>query len=197
MRAIGMVILFCLPLLAGIASAHEPDTFTVIVREDRHEPMQVDVIVNDTVQYYNADNRTNITHIIGLDLNGDGDFDDENEFSSGVLHYSCDWTNDSDCRIAWKFEINSTDYVGNYILSDLMSDGTETEVYLNIGMDNHATNAPEIGECFGDGCDEDEVEETNLESSSRSTVENAMMLGGLLFLLIAIGLASSMIAERQ
>ncbi|MEE2812541.1 MAG: hypothetical protein VX627_05905 [Candidatus Thermoplasmatota archaeon] len=197
MRAIGMVILFCLPLLAGIASAHEPDTFTVIVREDRHEPMQVDVIVNDTVQYYNADNRTNITHIIGLDINGDGDFDDENEFSSGVLHYSCDWTNDSDCRILWKFEINSTDYVGNYILSDLMSDGTETEVYLNIGMDNHAINAPEIGECFGDGCDEDEVDETNLESSSRTSIENAMILGGLFFLLIAMGLASSMIAERQ
>ena len=197
MRAIGMVILFCLPLLAGIASAHEPDTFTVIVREDRHEPMQVDVIVNDTVQYYNADNRTNITHIIGLDINGDGDFDDENEFSSGVLHYSCDWTNDSDCRILWKFEINSTDYVGNYILSDLMSDGTETEVYLNIGMDNHAINAPEIGECFGDGCDEDEVDENNLESASRTSIENAMILGGLFFLLIAMGLASSMIAERQ
>ena len=197
MRAIGMAILFCLPLLAGIASAHEPDTFTVIVREDRHEPMQVDVIVNDTVQYYNADNRTNITHIIGLDINGDGDFDDENEFSSGVLHYSCDWTNDSDCRILWKFEINSTDYVGNYILSDLMSDGTETEVYLNIGMDNHAINAPEIGECFGDGCDEDEVDETNLESASRTSIENAMILGGLFFLLIAMGLASSMIAERQ
>ena len=164
MRGGLLALLLVIPLMSGLASAHEPDTFTVIVREDRHDPMQVDLIVNDTVLYYNGDNRTNITHIIGLDLNGDGDFEDENEFSSGVLHYSCDWDNDSDCRIAWKFEINSTDYVGNYILSDLHSDGTEIEVRLNIAADIHIEVMPPMGECFGD-CEDEETEEEMKRSS--------------------------------
>ena len=178
MRGGLLALLLVIPLMSGLASAHEPDTFTVIVREDRHDPMQVDLIVNDTVLYYNGDNRTNITHIIGLDLNGDGDFEDENEFSSGVLHYSCDWDNDSDCRIAWKFEINSTDYVGNYILSDLHSDGTEIEVRLNIAADIHIEVMPPIGECFGD-CDEEEIEE-EMKRSSQTDLQKGLMLTGMM-----------------
>ena len=134
----GLLALFLvIPLMSGLASAHEPDTFTVIVREDSHDPLEVDLVVNDTVQYYNVDHRENITHEIGLDLNGDGDFDDTDEFSSGPLHSECDWENDSDCRVAWIFVINDTALVGNYILSDLLSDGTEIEVRLNIAADIH------------------------------------------------------------
>ena len=178
MRGGLLALLLLAPLISGFAAAHEPDTFTVIVREDRHDPMQADLIVNDTVQYYNGDNRTNITHTIGLDLNGDGDFEDENEFSSGVLHYSCDWTNDSDCRTAWKFEINSTDYVGNYILSDLHSDGNEIEVRLNIVADDHSRPAPVIGECLGD-CEEDEIE-PEMKRSSQTDFQKGLMLAGLM-----------------
>ena len=53
-----------LPILSGVAVAHEPDTFTVIVREDRHDPSEVSLVVNDTVQYYNVDSRENVTHTI-------------------------------------------------------------------------------------------------------------------------------------
>ena len=178
MRGALLALILVFPLLAGSAAAHEPDTFAVIVFEDRHEPPQADLIVNDSIHYINKDNRTNITHIIGFDLNGDGDFDDENEFSSGVLHYSCDWANDSDCRIAWKFEINSTDYVGNYILSDLHSDGYEIEVWLNISSDDHSVDTPAIGECFGD-CEEDEVE-PELKRSSQTDLQKGLMLAGLM-----------------
>ena len=178
MRGVLVALLLVIPLATGIASAHEPDTFTVIVREDTHSPLAVNLVVNDTVQYINGDNRTNITHIIGLDINGDGDFDDENEFSSGVLHYTCDWTNDSDCRVAWKFEINSTDYVGNHILSDVHSDGNEVEIFLNISADVHIESAPPIGECFGD-CEEDESAE-EIKRSSQNDLQKVLMLAGMM-----------------
>ena len=108
MRGGLLALLLVIPLLSGLAAAHDPDTFTVIVREDSHDPLEVDLVVNDTVQYYNVDYRENITHEIGLDLNGDGDFNDTDEFSSGTLHSECDWDNDSDCRVAWIFVINDT-----------------------------------------------------------------------------------------
>jgi len=182
MRGALLTFILVFPLLAGIAAAHEPDTFTVIVREDSHSPLEVNLVVNDTVQYYNADGRENITHEIGLDLNGDGDFIDEGEFSSGVLHSECDWENDTDCRVAWIFVINDTALVGNYKLSDIHSDGNEVEVFLNIAADDHSQPAPDIGECYGD-CEEDEpetVSETEEKISSQTDFQKGMMLLGLM-----------------
>ena len=129
MRGTGMVLMLVLPLIAGFASAHEPNHFTVIMREDKHDPMEVNLIVNDEVMYFNADD--NNSHHIGLDKNGDGDFSDDGEFSSGILNSTCDWQNESDCRVAWTLPVNSTDYIGNYVLSDFLSNGTEIEIYLN------------------------------------------------------------------
>ena len=178
MRGGLLALLLVIPLLSGLAAAHEPDTFTVIVREDTHDPLEVNLIVNDTVQYYNADSRENITHEIGLDLNGDGDFIDDGEFSSGTLHNECDWDNDSDCRVAWIFIINDTALVGNYILSDFHSDGTEVEVRLNIAADDHGAGTPVIGECLGD-CDEDEIE-PEMKRSSQTDLQKGLMLAGLM-----------------
>jgi hypothetical protein len=178
MRGWALALLLLFPFISGVAIAHEPDTFTVIVRDDSHTPTEVSLVINDTVQYYNVDNRENITHEIGLDLNGDGDFDDADEFSSGILHSECDWNNDSDCRVAWVFVINDTALVGNYILSDIHSDGTEVEVRLNIALDDHSISAPTIGECFGD-CD-DEEPEIEMKRSSQSNLQKGLMLAGLM-----------------
>ena len=195
MRSVLLGVLLILPILSGVAVAHEPDTFTVIVREDRHDPSEVSLVVNDTVQYYNVDSRENVTHTIGLDLNGDNDFDDEGEFSSGVLHSECDWDNDTDCRVAWIFVINDTALVGNYILSDIRSDGTEIEVRLNIAADVHIENAPAIGECFGD-CEEEE-EETAVKQSSQTDVQKVMMLVGMTMFGGASALLLAMIMQRS
>ena len=182
MRGALLTLLLVIPLLAGIAAAHEPDTFTVIVREDSHSPLEVNLVINDTVQYYNADSRENITHEIGLDLNGDGDFIDEGEFSSGVLHSECDWENDTDCRVAWIFVINDTALVGNYKLSDLHSDGNEVEVFLNIAADDHSQPSPDIGECYGD-CEDDEpdsVSEIEENISNQTDLQKGMMLAAMM-----------------
>ena len=195
MRSVLLGVLLILPILSGVAVAHEPDTFTVIVREDRHDPSEVSLVVNDTVQYYNVDSRENVTHTIGLDLNGDNDFDDEGEFSSGILHSECDWDNDTDCRVAWIFVINDTALVGNYILSDIRSDGTEIEVRLNIAADVHIENAPAIGECFGD-CEEEE-EETAVKQSSQTDVQKVMMLVGMTMFGGASALILAMIMQRS
>ena len=194
MRGGLLALLLVIPLMSGLAAAHEPDTFTVIVREDTHDPLEVNLIVNDTVQYYNADSRENITHEIGLDLNGDGDFIDDGEFSSGTLQNECDWDNDSDCRVAWIFVINDTALVGNYILSDLHSDGNEIEVRLNIAADDHSRPAPVIGECLGD-CDEEEIE-PEMKRSSQTDLQKGLMLAGLMMFGGASALFVAVLMQR-
>ena len=195
MRSALLGLLLILPILSGVAVAHEPDTFTVIVREDRHDPSEVNLVVNDTVQYYNVDSRENITHVIGLDLNGDDDFDDEGEFSSGVLHSECDWDNDTDCRVAWIFVINDTALVGNYILSDIRSDGTQIEVQLNVAADIHPISQPGIGECFGD-CDEEgaDIEE---QVSTQSDLQKVMIVLGTIMLCSSIIFSMNLINRQS
>ena len=178
MRGGLLALLLVIPLMSGLASAHEPERFTVIVREDTHSPLEANLIVNDSVQYLNYDSRENITHEIGLDLNGDGDFNDTDEFSSGPLHYECDWVNDTDCRTRWTFFFNDTSFVGNYILSDLLSDGTEIEVRVNIAADIHIEVMPPMGECFGD-CEDEETEE-EMKRSSQTDLQKGVMLAGMM-----------------
>ena len=189
MRAFSLLLVLACLMCAGSAAAHEPDTYSVIVREDTHSPDAVTVLVNDTVQYIHRDNRSNATHQIGVDYNGDGDFDDENEFGSPVLTRTCDWDNDSDCRVAWKFIINDTAYAGEYDLVDIITleNGTVEHIWisLTIELDNHIENAPPIGECFGAGCDE-EPEEVVAESFASNPIFSAGMVmmaaGGLLLI---------------
>jgi len=197
MRALVMSLVLVFPLLAGLAVAHEPDHFSVIVRKDRHDPMEVNLIVNDSVQYINADERENMTHHIGYDKNGDNDFDDDGEFSSGILNNSCDWDNEPDCRTAWVFSVNSTDLIGSFTLIDLMSDGTYREVRLNVGSDDHSTPMPEIGECFGAGCDEVMFIPESSSESGRSSLQNAMILASLITFLISLGLTASILADNR
>ena len=49
MRGWTLALLLVFPLISGVAFAHEPDTFTVIVREDSHSPVEVNLVVNDAV----------------------------------------------------------------------------------------------------------------------------------------------------
>ena len=195
MRGGLLALLLVIPLMSGLASAHEPERFTVIVREDTHSPLEANLIVNDSVQYLNFDSRENITHEIGLDLNGDGDFNDTDEFSSGPLHYECDWDNDTDCRIGWTFFFNDTSFVGNYILSDLLSDGTEIEVRVNIAADIHIEVMPPMGECFGD-CEDEETEE-EMKRSSQTDLQKGLMLAGMMMFGGASALFVAMLMQRS
>ena len=195
MRGVLIALLLAIPLLSGLSVAHEPERFTVIVREDTHSPLEANLIVNDSVQYLNYDSRENITHEIGLDLNGDGDFNDTDEFSSGPLHYECDWDNDPDCRIGWTFFFNDTSFVGNYILSDLLSDGTEIEVRVNIAADIHIEVMPPMGECFGD-CEDEETEE-EMKRSSQTDLQKGLMLAGMMMFGGASALFVAMLMQRS
>jgi hypothetical protein len=191
--AIGLFALaFFVPLNA---SAHEPDTFTVIVRNDSHSPSTVVVYVNDTVQYKNEDHRENVTHYVGFDSNGDGDFDDIGEFGSGPLNATCDWDNDSNCRTAWIFKINNSDYAGDYELIDYTNTNETHNVSLVILTDTHTeAPSPNIGDCFGD-CEEEISEESEVDEEISST--DLLQRGGAFFLLLAAILAISIHANRK
>jgi hypothetical protein len=176
-------------------AADSPMVFTVIVRAGEHSPDLVSVEVGTTVQYKNVDTRENVTHYIGFDGNGDGDFTDTGEFSSGPLNGTCDWENDSDCRVAWIFVINSTDYVGNYNLIDYTNTGETHNVSLEIKADDHDEGHDEHDE--EDGHSHDDDHSTSEETADELSTEELLQRGGAFFLLMAAFLVISMLARPR
>jgi len=189
-RAFGLMLMLVFSLLAMPATAHEPSTYTVIVRDGSHAPNQVSILLMDTVQYYDVDDRENITHHIGLDINGDGDFEDEGEFSSGPLSGFCDWENDSVCRRAWILPFNSSDMVGEYAMTDYVSDGTEIHVLLTVVGDSHT---PDTGGCVGDECNTEPT--TDVSADFEST--QLLLVGGVFMLILGVLLAVWIAEERS
>ena len=182
-----------------IASAHEPGTLTVIVRAGDHSIDSVSVVVGNTVQYKNEDTRENTTHYIGFDGNSDGDFTDVGEFGSGPLNNTCDWENDSDCRGAWIFVIDSTDYIGNYNLIDYTNTNETHYVNLEIMADDHGDGDEDNHEDEhddGDGHSHDD-HSTSEETSDELSTEELLQRGGAFFLLIAAFLAISILANPK
>ena len=195
-----LAILITLASTLTIASAHDPGTLTVIVRSGEHSIDSVSVVVGNTVQYKNEDTRENTTHFIGFDGNGDGDFTDIGEFGSGPINGTCDWENDSDCRVAWILMINSTDYIGNYTLIDYTNTNETHYVNLNIQADDHGDEAednPEDGHDDSDGHSHDDDHSTSEETSEDISTGEWLQRGGAFFLLIAAFLAISVLAHPK
>jgi hypothetical protein len=177
-------------------AADSPMVFTVIVRAGEHSPDLVSVEVGTTVQYKNVDTRENVTHYIGFDGNGDGDFTDTGEFSSGPLNGTCDWENDSDCRVAWIFVINSTDYVGNYNLIDYTNNNETHYVCLEIKADDHDEGHDDEHDKEDGHCHDDDHSTTEA-TAAELTTEDILQRGGAFFLLMAAFLVISMLARPR
>lgn len=196
MRAALFASLLLLPLVSGLAMAHDADTFTAIVRESRHDPSAVEVILTDTVMYINVDDRENVTHRIGLDLNADGDFEDDGEFGSGVLEDECDFENDSDCRITWNIVTNVT---GNFELTDYASDGVSRNVWLNVSHEEHDEHEHGVDDSHEDehAHDEHSHEEEEVKRSGQTELQKGMLLLGMTLLGGAGLIFVSMVMGRQ
>ena len=173
----GILLTLVTPL--ATSTADSSNVLTVIVRAGEHSPDSVSVVVGTTVQYKNEDTRENVTHYIGFDGNGDDDFTDAGEFGSGPLNGTCDWENDSDCRVAWIFVINSTDYIGNYNLIDYTN--TDETHYVSLEIKS----------------DDPDYHSTTEATTAGLTTEDILQRAGAFFLLLAAMLAISMLARPR
>ncbi len=200
-RSILALMAFWILVAPASVLAHTPNTLTVIVHELTHDPDVVSIVVNDTVQYYIADDRENVSHYIGFDHNEDGDYEDEGEFGSGPLNHTCDWDNDSGCRRAWIFKVNDTSLIGTHNLVDYTNTGESHFITLIVDpdLDTHGTssgNAPPIGECLG-ACNETSLELSNVASSTESNHSNLLLGGGIMLTGLALLILVSSIMDHR
>ena len=142
------IILSC--LFIPSASAHEPNTFTMIIGEEEVIPSNVTgqvLFTNDSVWFRNVDDRENITHQIRLDIDGDGLFNGTEDISSGDLYSSCELDENGtkinqECAVIYKVLFNeSTGLIsGIFHYEDVSSEGVVFTGRIVVNKDEHTTN---------------------------------------------------------
>ncbi len=143
-----IVVVSC--MFMPTATAHEPNTFTMIVGENEVTPSNVTgqvLFTNDSVWFRNVDDRENITHTIRLDIDGDGLFNGTEDINSGELYSSCELDENGtkinqECEVIYKVLFNeSTGLVsGIFHYEDTSSDGVVFTGRLVVNKDEHTTN---------------------------------------------------------
>jgi len=142
------IILSC--MFMPSATAHEPNTFTMIIGQEEVIPSNVTgqvLFTNDSVWFRNVDDRENITHTIRLDIDGDGLFNGTEDISSGELYSSCELDENGtkinqECEVIYKVLFNeSTGLIsGIFHYEDISSDGSVFTGRIVVNKDEHSTN---------------------------------------------------------
>lgn len=187
-------------LVASTASAHEQETYNVIVVADGPMPANItdsDFVQGNAVVFRMKDTTENASIRITLDTDLNGAFDNQSDNRSDWLVYACELTDngtlvDEDCSVSYTYEFATNATPGTYAYQlewSINETVTAVENYsILLWKDVHEEpGVPTLGDCFGIGCDvQDAVEEG--DDQSRDLMLIAVAAGAAIG---AIGLAIS------
>lgn len=187
-------------LVASTASAHEQETYNVIVVADGPMPANItdsDFVQGNAVVFRMKNTTENASIRITLDTDLNGAFDNQSDNRSDWLVYACELTDngtlvDEDCSVSYTYEFATNATPGAYAYQlewSINETVTAVENYsILLWKDVHEEpGVPTLGDCFGIGCDvQDAVEEG--DDQSRDLMLIAVAAGAAIG---AIGLAIS------
>ena len=185
-------------LVASTASAHEQETYNVIVVADGPMPANItdsDFVQGNAVVFRMKDTTENASIRITLDTDLNGAFDNQSDNRSDWLVYACELTDngtlvDEDCSVSYTYEFATNATPGAYAYQlewSINETVTAVENYsILLWKDVHEEpGVPTLGDCFGIGCDvQDAVEEGDDQSRDLMLIAVAVVAA-----IGAIGLA--------
>ena len=187
-------------LLLGTVSAHEQETYNVIVVADGPMPANItdsDFVQGNAVVFRMKDITENASIRVTLDVDQSGAYDNNSDNQSDWLVYECELTDngtlvDDDCMVSYTYEFALNATTGTYAYQlEWAINGTVTVVEnysILLWKDVHEEpGVPTLGECFGIGCDVQDIAESGGEQS-RDLILLAVALGAAIG---AIGLGIS------
>ena len=203
-------------LVASTASAHEQETYNVIVVADGPMPANItdsDFVQGNAVVFRMKDTTENASIRITLDTDLNGAFDNQSDNRSDWLVYACELTDngtlvDEDCSVSYTYEFATNATPGTYAYQlewSINETVTAVENYsILLWKDVHEEpGVPTLGDCFGIGCDvQDAVEEGDDQSRDLMLIAVAAVAAiGAIGLAISIRndakLASKVLVEEE
>ncbi|MED5307717.1 MAG: hypothetical protein VYA95_00060 [Candidatus Thermoplasmatota archaeon] len=139
-------------LVPGIAQAHSASTFNVIIKQNDLQPGTTQIEYNDSIMWYNADSRENVTQRIVFDADGDGLYNGSADWDSGEIYQECtppSNNSSSDCKESFTVWFNGTWGVGEYNYQVISSNGDVQNGTITVIEHIEEVTGPAIGSSFG------------------------------------------------
>lgn len=196
-------IFMAMVLLTPLVSSHEQETFNVILVEDEARPgniTDVAFVEGNGVVFRMRDNAENVSMQVRVDLDQDGLFNGSEDSVSVWLTRSCEIDEngtlvDESCAVSHLLVFGNTSQgTYNYQVERLVNNST-TDVWnhsIVVHADIHEEpGQPNIGDCFGAGCDEESdsdviIQQTNSSTESKLYAVMAISSLGVFMLILSI-----------
>ena len=210
MRAlsIGVFVVTSLLMLTFIpvdVEAHTPSIITSNLSENGPMPSNItettDFFEGDSVYFRMGDNGENVTMRVSIDLDGDGVFNQSNDVFSNWLNFSCELNEngtellDENCSISFTYQFSANNSTGTYYYQvERRVEQNYTNSWINtiyVGIDIHLEDGvPNIGDCFGAGCDEnsEELVDSKSDSFELGMVEILMVISAIGVIVLSISI---------
>ncbi len=146
------VVLFSLIAVPGITQAHSASTFNVIIKQNDLQPGTTQIEYNDTIMWYNADSRENVTQRVVFDADGDGLYNGSEDWDSGEIYQDCAASSNnssSGCKESFTVWFNGTWGVGEYNYQAISSNGDIQNGTITVIEHIEEVTGPAIGSSFG------------------------------------------------
>ena len=176
-----LIVFFTLFFLVPSASAHEQETLNVILVNDEVRPGNVtdtSFVEGNGIVFRMQDSTENTSMQIRIDLDQDGIFDGAEDNVSVWLTRSCALDGngslvDESCAVSHELVFGNTS-AGTYVYQvERVVNNSTVDVWnysIAVHLDIHEEpGQPNIGDCFGAGCDDEVSEEVGLEQSITQT----------------------------
>ena len=173
------LVLMALIVTPGFAQAHSASTFNVIIKQNDLQPTLTQIEYNDSIMWYNADSRENVTQRIVFDSDGDGFYNGSEDWDSGEIYQDCATTSNnssSDCRDSFTVWFNGTWGVGEYNYQSISSDGDVQNGTIVVIEHVEENTGPAIGSTFG-SFDDDDTEPSDDESEDDNMKQIFLFIG--------------------
>ena len=175
------LLLIALILLPGIAQGHSASTFNVIIKQNDLQPTATQIEYNDSIMWYNADSRENVTHRIVYDADGDGLYNGSEDWDSGAIYQDCPPPSNntsSDCQESFTVWFNGTWGVGEYNYQSISSNGDIQNGTIVVIEHIEENTGPAVGSTFG-SFDESDSETPEASSNEDNRKQIFLFIGAI------------------
>ena len=204
-RVLFVLMVLLSPFMA--VQAHTPNVMMSILKDEGPVPKDVletaGFVAGDGIKFKVGDSTNNSTMRVSIDLDGDGAFNESVDYFSPWMVYDCQYDENgtllnSDCVESDVFYFNGSNGTGIYDYQlEKMVNGSHTDFWINtifVGVDDHTeSELPNVGDCFGSGCDNEIVESNESEDTNNQLIPILMIIS----VVGLVGVSISLINENK
>ena len=174
------MVLLSSVLVPSLAQAHSASTFNVIIKQNDLQPGATQIEYNDSIMWYNADSRENITHRIVFDADGDGLYNGSADWDSGEIKQDCNYGDNnttSNCQESFLVWFNGTWGVGEYNYQSIASNGETLNGTIVVIEHIEEDIGPSIGATFG-SFEDNKVEDDSISDDGDDKRQLLLLVAG-------------------